>query len=81
VDESRERLAVVVEMCHRASTVALGQRHGAAGRVDVGAALGKPQAELECGIVERRGELVPEGTRRRTLELDDEIADVRMRKP
>jgi hypothetical protein len=78
VDQSRERLVVVLEVGDRAVVPVLRKLDGQAVGVDIPAALGQPEGDLERRVVQSLGERVADLARRRLLEPEDEVADVRM---
>ena len=73
VDERCDRLAVVLEPCHRALGPVGRQRGGLPGCVGVCVTLGSPEQHLERRVAERSRELVADPLRRRAAEAEHEI--------
>ena len=79
VDDHRDPLAAVRDLRDRPRRTRLGELDRRACRVDVPVPLGKPEEELEARVAEVTGKRVADPLRRRVVELEDELADVRPR--
>ena len=76
VDQSRERLIVVLEVRNRAVVALLGKLDGSTVSVDIRAAFRQPEDHFERRIVQGLRERVADLARGRLLEPQDEVADV-----
>ena len=78
----RERQGRLRRLCRSrvegASTIG-GQRNRSSQGIDVFAPIGKPERDLEAPVLQRACECLAEAVRRRSFELDHQIADARVR--